>query len=88
MLKVWPDLEGVEGIDGPLYVTLDAPEAELLGYPTPTSAASASQDQYQFDPNDVDALTLKSLQATDSPTGVSQRLAVRYAQHHAHKEMH
>lgn len=77
MLKVWPDLEGVEGIDGPLYVTLDAPEAELLGYPTPTSAASASQDQYQFDPNDVDALALKSLQATDSPADVSQRLAVR-----------
>lgn len=75
MLKAWPDLEGVEDIDGPPYVTLDAPEAELLGYPTPTSAASASagQDLYQFDPDDVDALALKSLQATGTPAEVCRR---------------
>ncbi|EJT47568.1 hypothetical protein A1Q1_03589 [Trichosporon asahii var. asahii CBS 2479] len=65
MLKAWTDLAGAEGINGPPYVTLDAPEAELLGYPTPTSAVSATQE-YKFDPDDVDALALKSLQANNA----------------------
>lgn len=73
MLKAWTDLEGAEGINGPPYVTLDAPEAELLGYPTPTSAVSATQE-YKFDPDDVDALALKSLQANNAAADVSRRL--------------
>lgn len=74
MLKTWSDLEGVEGTEPPPYVTLDAPEAELLGYPTPTeppSAASADQAPYQFDLDDVDAQALTSLQAADGPAAVS-----------------
>lgn len=89
MLKSWSDLEGVEGVDairGPPYVTLDAPEAELLGYPAPaehasvpvvdpaSAAATAGQHQCPLGPEEeVATLTLKPLEASIPSADVSPR---------------